>query len=64
MVNQNIFPIELKRWTIDSSVLLLIPYFGFIYGVDRLMISEPRGDFNQLLMQVKYNFQVFWSFVD
>ena len=59
MVNQNIFPIELKRWTINSSVLLLIPYFGFIYGVDRLMISEPRGDFNQLLMQVKYNFQVF-----
>ena len=64
MVNQNIFPIELKRWTIDSSVLLLIPYFGFIYGVDRLMISEPRGDFNQLLLQVKYDFQVFWGLDD
>ena len=27
-------------------------------------MSEPRSDINQLLMQVKYNFQVLWRLVD
>ena len=27
-------------------------------------MSEPRSDINQLLMQIKYNFQVFWRLVD
>jgi len=27
-------------------------------------MSEPRSDINQLLMQIKYNFQVLWRLVD
>jgi len=27
-------------------------------------MSEPRSDINQLLMQVKYSFQVLWRLVD
>jgi len=47
-----------------SSVLELISYFSLFNRGDRLMHDQPRSDINQLLMQVKYSFQVLWRLVD
>jgi len=53
-----------ERPKISHGTRKFIPYFGFFNGIDRLVTSELSCDINQLLRQLKYNFQVQRSLVE